>query len=133
MVRRFSDLETRYSDCHTTGFVSAVASSVDAVVGDLDDALSVGLPNGCQSAKLRAGGAMAKCLLKLVAREIATQLPVDPFKVQRCHDRLLASFAKAEAGGQSCATAGDADAIETLVDNGVADIEHTLTPDPPPP
>ncbi len=82
----------------------------------------------CASAKIRAAGGKASCLLSLDART-AAGAAVDPGKVQRCKDRLgdpaKGAFARAEARG-GCLTPGDASSVEGLVDTLADDVFTAL-------
>ena len=133
MVAAFSKYDAAYTDCRVTGEVSWVIPVIDTFVNDVDTALSVGLPNKCQAAKLKATGKKAKCFLDLYARTLHTLAPLDPAKVQRCHDKHTATFAQEEAK-LGCATTGDADAIEGDVDIFTTDVQYAIVEiDPPPP
>jgi hypothetical protein len=81
--------------------------------------------NQCAGAKIKAVGKKAKCLLGLEAKEAAKGVAPDPAKVQKCQDKLVSAFTKAEAKG-GCTTTGDAAAIEAKVDAFVADVADEL-------
>jgi len=109
--------------CLTSGDATAIENKVDAFVDDVDTALAVGTPNGCQAAKLQAAAKKTSCLLALQAKA-ATGAGLDPTKVQACKDHLSGpsgTFAREEATG-TCATTGDAGMIEDKVDAFVDDV-----------
>jgi hypothetical protein len=109
--------------CVTTGDAPAIESKVDTFVGDVDGMLLTsppGPPSKCNAAKLKSAGKKAACLLGLEAKE-ATGSAADPPKMQQCHDKLSAAFAKNESKG-GCATTGDAAAVEGRVDLFVDDV-----------
>jgi hypothetical protein len=81
--------------------------------------------NQCAAAKIRAAGKKAKCLLSLEAKEAKTSTAPDSLKVQRCKDKLSATFSTNETNG-GCLTTGDADEIEDKVDAFVADVDGEL-------
>jgi len=112
--------------CVTAGDATDVQTRIDAFAADLDAALSVGIPSKCQSAKLKAAGKGAQCLLRLAAKEAKTGTAADPLKLQKCRDKLAAAYAKAESK-PPCATVGDAPAIQAAVDALLADVEPALT------
>jgi hypothetical protein len=112
--------------CLTSGDASALASRVDAFVGDADAALSVGLPNACQGAKLRASSKAAACLLRLRQKVAAKDAALDPAKAASCEARHAAAFARSER--KSCGTTGDAGAIFDGVEAFVGDADDALTP-----
>jgi hypothetical protein len=117
----FAKAEAR-PPCNTTGDVAVIEAKVDAFVADVDTELSVGIPNSCQSAKLRAAGKGTKCLLGLEAKEAAKGTAVDPLKVEKCIAKFTSAFEKAEAR-PPCSTTFDAPTIEAKVDAFVADVD----------
>jgi hypothetical protein len=82
----------------------------------------------CASAKIKAAGKKAACLLSLDALAAGGR-PVDPTRVQKCKDTLgdpmHGVFARAETRG-GCLTAGDAPAVEATVDAFVDDVYAAL-------
>ncbi len=112
--------------CVTSGDATATETRTDTFVEDLDLALAIGVPNSCQSAKLRSAGKTAPCLLRLLAKEAQTDVPAVPSKLQKCRDQLAAAFVKAESK-PGCTTGGDAAAIQGVIDVLVDDVETALT------
>lgn len=115
--------------CLTTGDAGAIETKVDAFVSDVDTELSVGIPNSCQSSKIKAAAKKTKCLLGLRAKVIANDKPLDPLKVQKCVDKFTQGFSKAEAK-PPCNTTGDTGTIEAKVDAFVDDVDSELNPVP---
>jgi hypothetical protein len=128
MVTSFDKAEAK-PPCLTTGDSGAIETKVDAFVTDVDTELSIGIPNACQSSKLKAAGKKAKCLLGLRAKLASNDTPLDPAKVQKCIDKFTQAFSKAEAK-PPCNTTGDAGAIEAKVDAFVDDVAPELNPAP---
>jgi hypothetical protein len=121
----FSKAEAK-GGCLTTGDTQDIQNKVDALRQDLLDELTVGPgPDGCASAKLKAAGRTASCLLALEAKEASKGTPVDAAKAQKCRDKLSLTFAKTESKG-GCNTSGDAQDIEDKVDAYVDDVDEEL-------
>jgi hypothetical protein len=120
MVSAFGKAEAK-GPCTTTGDAAAIEAKVDAFESDVEAELSVSIPNGCQSSKLKAAGKKAKCLLGLDAKEASKGVAPDPAKVQKCLDKFARTFSKAEDKG-GCSTTGDLTAIENKVDAFVDDL-----------
>jgi hypothetical protein len=120
----------RKPDCLTTGDVAALGTRIDAFVGDLDLALSVGTPSACQAKKLGAAAQGASCLLRRKSKEAAKDAAPNPEKEAACRAKLAAAFARAER--KACGTTADAAAIQAVVDAFVADLDEALTPAPGP-
>ena len=95
--------------CAMGGDAAPVEVLIDDLVNDLEAALAVGIPSGCQASKITAAGKRASCVLQLRAREAAGR-SVDPAKLQRCRDELAEAFVGAEARG-GCATTADAGTV----------------------
>jgi len=125
LTAAFSKAEA-HPPCTTTGDAGAIGTKVTAFVADIDNALSVSIPNSCQASKLKAAGKKAKCLLGLEAKEAAKGVVPDPLKQAKCRDKFAAAFAKAETAG-GCTTSADVDLIEGKIDAFVADVDGTLT------
>ena len=115
--------------CLTVDDADDIDDKVTAFVADVSGQLAPGAPDEkkCQSLKIKATGAKAKCLLTLEARSAAKGLPVDPLRVMRCVDKFNAAFLDAEAQ-HHCTTTDDADDIEDTVDAFVVDVDTELTP-----
>jgi hypothetical protein len=127
----FSKNETK-GGCLTTGDAQDIEDKVDAFVLDADTELGVALPNGCASAKLKAAGKKAACLLGLEAKEAAKGIAPAADKIAKCKSKLSSTFSKNETKG-GCSTTGDAQDIEDKVDAFVADAANELDPPPVPP
>jgi hypothetical protein len=112
--------------CLTITDAEAIESKVDVLVDDVDTALSVGTPNPCQSAKIKATGRKAKCLLAVSSTAVRKGEPPSASKLQRCRDKILQAFLRAEARF-SCGTTSDAHAIEGKVDAFTDDVVAELT------
>jgi hypothetical protein len=82
-------------------------------------------PNACAGAKIRAATRAAACRVKLAGKEAASGQPVDQAKIDKCHGRLDATFARFEARGE-CVTVGDTEAAISLVEALVSDLEEQL-------
>jgi hypothetical protein len=113
--------------CLTTGDAATAGASVDAFVLALDQALSLGAPNACQGAKIKAAAKKASCKTKLEAKQAAKGGPIDPAKWVKCETNFELAFMKLEAKG-GCATTGDVAAVETTVDAFVAALASALDP-----
>src|SRR5262245_40312145 len=83
--------------CLTTGDAQQIEDKTDAFRADVKSELVFALPNGCQSAKIKAAGRTAACLLGLASREASSGDQPSPNKVQRCKDTLAAIFSRSEA------------------------------------
>ena len=108
-----------HGGCAVTGDAPTVEGQVDDFVASVDSVLEVGTPNACQSAKLKAAGKDAQCVLTADGRTAAGRS--DPGALQACGDKLATAFAKAEARG-GCATSGDAMSIAGSVGGFAATI-----------
>jgi hypothetical protein len=116
-------------ECITVGDVEAIDDKISAFVSDMSGQLAPGAPDEkkCQSLKLKATGAKAKCLLNVEGRAEAKGLPPDPLRLMRCRDKFALVFADIEAQ-HHCTTTGDAADIEDAVDAFVDDVVTELTP-----
>src|SRR5882724_5271504 len=72
--------------------------------------------NKCSSAKVKAAGKKADCLLGLESKESKKGITGDPLKFAKCGAKESSSFAKAELKSQPCVTSSDASTIEGKVD-----------------
>ena len=113
--------------CLTMGDLPALESLASGFADDLDTALSIGLPNACQGKKLKAGGKVARCLLRVHQQVVAKDAPLDGAKLQRCRDVLAGVFDKAERK-PVCSTTGDAADVQAAVDAFVDEADSLLTP-----
>ena len=71
----------------------------------------------CQSAKIKASGKKASCLLGVHSKAVSKNLAPDGAKLAACVAKFNAAFTKAELG--TCSTTSDASAIESMVDSFV--------------
>jgi hypothetical protein len=107
--------------CATIGDVGEIDVTLDSSVGAFVAALRpVMTANRCAAAKLKATGKKAKTKLSCHAKATGRGLAVEPACLARAETRFEAAFAKAEAR-PPCLTTGDAAAVESLVDDLVAD------------
>lgn len=125
----FGRLEHR-GGCITVGDALPITAKIDAFVADVASELApTGPPNknSCQGAKIKAASSAAACLLALDAKRAAKGqfLDPDPSKVDQCRSTLLSIFGKRESKG-TCATSGDAAAIQDKVGAFVTDLTSTL-------
>jgi hypothetical protein len=121
----FSTNETN-GGCLTTGDADAIEDKVDAFVADVDVELYSGGVDACASAKLKAAGKLAACLLGLEAKAAANGTSPDGFKIAKCSEKLSTAFTKAETRG-GCNTTGDAGNINGKVDAFVVDADAELS------
>jgi hypothetical protein len=128
LLATFTKVEFR-PPCLTTGDGQEIDDKISAFVADVSGQLAPGAPDEkkCQSLKIKASGAKAKCLLTLEARSTAKGIPIDPLRQMRCFDKFAAVFADVEAQ-HHCTTTGDAQDIEDTVDAFVVDVVTELTP-----
>lgn len=131
LQQAFAQIEATRGDCRAEGEALIVEHYVDLFIDAVDTALFSATPNDCQAAKLKAAGKKVKCVLGAHARSAGTERPVAASTLQRCHDKLTARFADAEAK-QSCATNGDADAIENHVAYFAGDAWYAIMAGGPP-
>jgi hypothetical protein len=124
LAAAFAKAESKIG-CLTGGDAQDIEDKVEAFRVDVKAELEMGLPNGCQGAKIKAVGSKASCLLGLEAKEAAKGTPPDPAKVQKCRDKLASTFAQSEAKG-GCATVADAQDLEDKVDAFVMDVDGEL-------
>jgi hypothetical protein len=113
--------------CSTTGDAQDIEDKVDAFVTDVRTEIDVVPdPSKCQSAKMKAAGKKAACLLKLESGEAGKGIvpPVD--KVQKCKDKFSSASVKAEGQGDCGAAAGDTGPIEAKVEAFVADVDTEI-------
>jgi hypothetical protein len=103
----------------TVAMVLAASSALAGVFPPLQE------PNDCAGAKIRATTRAAACRVKLAGKEAAAGQPVAQAKIDKCHARLEATFARFEARG-GCLTVGDSSAAIDLVGALVADLEAQL-------
>src|SRR5262245_5735433 len=102
--------------CATTGDAPAVEASIDGCVDAIVAALgSVVLPNKCLNGKLQAAGKKASAKLKCAATAAVKSVPPDPKCLAKAETRFASTWSALDERG-GCPTAGDADAIETIVD-----------------
>ena len=113
--------------CATTGDAPAAEASINACVNEIAGALgSVVLPNTCLKGKLRAAAKKSSAKLKCAATAAAKSLSPDPKCLTKAETAFASTWASLEARG-GCPTAGDADAIETIVDDDcVSAVEGAL-------
>jgi hypothetical protein len=116
------------NDCATAGDATPLESKVDAFVVDVDGELAVGtLPSKCQSAKIKAAGKKARCLLGLEAKAASSGVGPDAGKVAKCRSKFSSSFAKAQRK-TDCRTGADRNPIEAKVDAFIDDVLCELGP-----
>ena len=127
--RAFAKAERR-PDCLTTGDEADLIARIDGLHFDLDAALTVAGRSACQARKLGAASAGARCLLARKAKEIGKDAAPDAAKEAACRAKLAAAFEGAER--KTCATTGDAAAIQAIVDAFVDEVDGALTPAPGP-
>jgi hypothetical protein len=116
-------------ECTTTGDSDEIDDKISAFVSDVSGELAPGAPDEkkCQSLKIKATGAKAKCRLAIEARSAAKGVPVDPLRVMKCETKFNTVFTDAEAQ-HHCTTTNDASDIEDKVDAFVDDVVTELTP-----
>ena len=103
--------------CATTGDAPAVEASINACVNEIAGALgSVVRPNRCLNGKLRAAGKKASAKLKCAATAAAKSVAPDAKCLAKAETAFASTWSSLEARG-GCPTVGDANAIETLVDD----------------
>jgi hypothetical protein len=114
--------------CLTTGDADAIDAKISAAVDDVSGALAPGAPDEkkCQSLKIKASGAKAKCLLTVEARAVAKGLSPDPLREMKCRNKFAVVFADTEAQ-HHCTTTGDAGDVEATIDAFVDDVVTELT------
>ena len=126
----FASLESK-GGCATSGDAAAVEASVDQFVDELAAALDETdppEPNLCEAAKIRAAAANTDCKLKIRAQRAANpRSPPNPFKQQKCRDRLAATFARLESKNV-CNTIDDSDETDELIDAFVEVIDQLAPP-----
>ena len=83
-------------------------------------------PN-CTPAKLRAAAKKATTKVACYRRALQSGASLDPNCIAKAEERFLRAFASAEARG-GCITTGDADDVEAIVDQFIADLLAQLTP-----
>ena len=83
----------------------------------------------CAAAKMTAAGKKAVAKLKCERKALAKNRAVAPGCLAKAERRFGAAFAKAEVNG-GCATTGDADKIEAMVDGFMNDMVGSLSPTP---
>ena len=83
-------------------------------------------PN-CAPAKLRAAAKKATMKIACYRKALQSGSSLDASCIARAEDRFLRAFAAAEARG-GCVTTDDADEVEAIVDQFVADLVAQLTP-----
>jgi hypothetical protein len=113
--------------CATTGDAPAVEASINACVNEIAGALgSVVRPNTCLNGKLRAAGKKTSAKLKCAATAAAKSVSPDPKCLTKAETAFASTWSSLEARG-GCPTAGDAHAIETIVDDDcVSAVEGAL-------
>ena len=116
--------------CSTTSDASAIESMVDSFVNDTvaDVAGPAPAPSKCQSAKVKAAGKKASCLLGVEAKGVSKALLPDGAKIAACKTKFSAAFAKADTGTSCGVTVGDGNVIEAKVDAFVDGITCKLDP-----
>jgi hypothetical protein len=128
LSQTFSKSEAK-GGCATTGDAAAIEAKIDAFVADIDGEVGTTPPteNDCASAKLKAAGSGAKCRLTLEASELSKGVVPEAEKIQKCTDKLSASYAKADVKG-GCSNPGDGSSIEGKIEAFVADVDSELDP-----
>jgi len=101
--------------------LAGVALTLSASAG-----VATAAPSRCASAKLVAVAASASCLLGFEGKQAKSGAPADAAKLQRCRDKLASAFGKAESK-PPCLTSGDAPALQTLVDELLAELDGALS------
>jgi hypothetical protein len=115
MSNSFTSAESK-PPCGTTGDAAAIQADVDSFTNAVNAALSKGVPNKCQAAKMKAAGKKASALLSCQSKAAAKSLPVDPACVAKAVGKFNAAFTKAESK-PPCGTTGDNGSIESIVDD----------------
>ena len=112
MSAAFTKAETK-PPCSTSGDAGTIEAKVDRFVDQIAANLQLTPPSKCQSAKLKAAGKKAKCLLGAEAKALAKSIAPD---FSKCVSKFNAAFAKAETNTDCGTAVGDAAAIEAQVD-----------------
>jgi hypothetical protein len=111
--------------CATAGDAATIETKVDRFVDQIAANLALTPPSKCQSAKLKAAGKKAKCLLGAEAKAIQKAIAPD---FTKCIEKFNSAFAKAESNSDCGAAVGDAAAVEAQVDALDADVACELDP-----
>jgi hypothetical protein len=112
MTASFTKAETK-PPCATTGDAAAIEAKVDRFVDEIAEPLALTPPSKCQSAKLKAAGKKAKCLLGAEAKALSKSIAPD---FTKCVEKFNSAWAKAEVNTDCGAAVNDAPKIEALVD-----------------
>lgn len=110
--------------CATTGDAGAIEAKIDRFVDQIAENLALTPPSKCQSAKLKAAGKKAKCMLGAEAKALSKSIAPD---FSKCIEKFNSAFAKAESNSD-CGTAPGAAAVEAQVDALDADVVCELDP-----
>src|SRR5690242_6234959 len=92
MTAAFTKAETK-PPCATTGDAAAIEAKVDRFVDEIAEPLALTPPSKCQSAKLKAAGKKAKCLLGAEAKALSKSIVPD---FTKCVEKFNSAWAKAE-------------------------------------
>jgi hypothetical protein len=110
------------------------AAGVGALSDDLASSVAATIPPGatdasrvCAARKQGAAGKQARARLTCLSRSASHGVLTDVDCVAKARGRFDRAFANAEAAG-GCATSGDADTVETLVDEHVRAVTEALVP-----
>src|SRR5262245_1095957 len=133
LLAAFQNIEAR-GGCVFTGDAPAVEAGIDSAVGAFVAALQPASSDGgavrCAAAKIKAAGKKAGDAIKCHSAAFGRGRPVDARCLAKVGNKLLQACQKAEARG-GCSTTGDAQAIETIVDQLVDGVVDRLMPDNP--
>jgi hypothetical protein len=125
----FAKAEAR-GGCASTGDVDDVGALLDSAVSAFVSALRPATTaNRCAAIKLKATGKKAKTKLGCHGKAARRGVAVDPSCLAKAEARFAALFAAAD-GDPTCFTTNDAGAIETRVDQLVADVVTALPTEP---
>jgi len=116
--------------CATVGDAATVEGDVDTFVADTVAALPGGATEAgqkCAASKLDATGKKANAKLKCHAKAAGGGQAVDPACLDKAEAKFGTAFSKAETKG-GCATIGDSNTVELMVDAFVDSVVGALSP-----
>jgi hypothetical protein len=129
----FAKADAKGKDCLTTGRRFSgdepmIAFKLDTFETTIVDALATGTPppSPCQGSKIDTAGFTAACLLAVEGKALGTGSDANQSRLQRCRDKLSATFAKDEQRS-TCTTHDDSADIESIVDVFVDEVNANLT------
>ena len=112
----FMKAETTKAPCATTGDAPTIENAIDGLfAGNVAAAIALSPPSKCQSAKVKAAGKLAACVLGVDAKGAAQSMPSDTTKLMACKTKFEAASTTAEGLGDCGAAAGDASTIEAMI------------------